>query len=69
MTAVQQLNELLLAMPEKEREKVASVLLEVMKSQEWDAQIEADALSGKLDHLIEETKMAHKNGRTSKIPS
>ena len=69
MTAIEELNELLSAMPEKERERIASVLLDVIKSQEWDTQIEEDALSGKLDDLIQKAKAAHRNGKTSAIPS
>ena len=65
MTSFQKLNKLLEAMPENEREKTAAILLEVMNSHEWDAQIEKDSLNGKLDHLIQKAKMDHKNGRTS----
>jgi hypothetical protein len=56
MSAVQELTERLRALPEKEREEMAKVLLEEMKAQEWDRQIEADVNAGQLDHLVAEAK-------------
>ncbi|MBN2577489.1 MAG: hypothetical protein JXB10_00670 [Pirellulales bacterium] len=34
---------------------------------EWDRQIEADAVAGKLDHLAEQALADHKAGRTKPL--
>ena len=68
MTAIQELNKRLQDLPEREREAMATALLEEMDAQAWDQQIEADAEAGKLDKLIEKAKQDHRAGRTTPFP-
>lgn len=65
MTAVQKLTKHLAALPDGER--IATLLLEIVKEKEWDRQIEADVLEGKLNSLINKAKSDHLAGRTTAL--
>lgn len=67
MTAVQELKVCLEALPDGE--DIAAAVLAWIKEQKWDRQIEADAIAGRLDHLIEEVKKHHQAGRTTPLSS
>ena len=67
MTAVQELNKRLKALPEAEREAVATALLEEWEAQAWDEQIKADVEAGKLDYLIEEVEADIAAGRVREL--
>ena len=67
MNTVQELNVRLEALPDGE--EIAAVVLAWIEEQEWDRQIEADAIAGRLDHLIKAAKKHHQAGRTTSLPS
>jgi len=67
MTAIQKLTRRLRSFPEKEQEKLATLLLSELDALGWDRQIEADVIAGKLDTQIEQAKQSHRSGRTKSI--
>lgn len=60
---IQEIESAIIALPPRERSKLLDRLDEY-RAEEWDKQIEEDAKSGRLDHLIEEAKEDYRAGRT-----
>lgn len=67
MTAAEKLQKRLRDLPPDQREAVAMQLLHEMEALEWDAQIEADASSGKLDDLARRAEADIEAGRISPL--
>ena len=54
-------------LPEKDRSEL-NAWLQNWQSDEWDRQMEVDALSGKLDFLAEEAEQAYRKGEARPFP-
>ena len=61
MTTVQEIKQAILNLPRTEYAEILEWLHE-LEEEEWDRQIEADALAGKLDFLKERALTAKRNG-------
>ena len=61
MTTVQEIKQAILNLPRTEYAEILEWLHE-LEEEEWDRQIEADALAGKLDFLKERGLTAKRNG-------
>lgn len=66
MSTVQEITSAIAKLPREQVEQIRA-WLEARTEAEWDAQIEQDACSGKLDHLIHEALAEHKAGLTKPL--
>jgi hypothetical protein len=63
MTKLEKIEQEIAALDPKDVRKHAD-WLDAYKAELWDRQIEADAKSGKLDHLAAQARADHRAGRT-----
>jgi hypothetical protein len=66
MTKLEKIEQDIAALEPKDVRKLAEWLDEY-KAELWDRQIEADAKSGKLDHMAEKALVDHRAGRTRPV--
>jgi hypothetical protein len=66
MSKVEALEEAIEKLSHEEFAELRNWLLE-RDWENWDRQIERDAASGKLDHIFEEAREAHRQGKSTKF--